>query len=177
LLLEHRAYGFEIYRNGDSDSTWLVNRQTWAMGILIAFLAGILVVVLGVITMSLTIDSPRATAATLAALFGGGLVLFVMFPIAVRAYRRRRDMPIAEVADVLLIEGETRMLRTREGELLSPLADTTAAVRIAWWDGSRGMMRNVALSWPGGRRLVFRTASRKKARAVAAALNSRLGGR
>lgn len=174
LLLEHRAYGFEIYRNGDA--TWLVDRRTWAMGILMAFLAGILVVLLAVITTSLSIDSPRATAATLAALFTGGLLLFVLFPIAMRAYRRRRDLPIAEVTDVLLIERDMRVLRTRDGEIISPLADVTAAARIAWWDGSRGMMRNVVLSWRGGRRVVFKTASRKKARAIAADINSRLGG-
>ncbi len=173
MLLEHRGYGFEIYRS--DNSTWLIDRGTWSLRVLMAFLLGVLVVLLGVLTTSFAIDSPPATPATLAALFAGGILLFVLFPIVVRAYRRRRDLPISEVARVLLVEEETGMLRTRKGEFLSPLTEAQAAVRIAWFDGSRGIMRNVVLSWPGGRKVIFKTASRRKARAIAAAIGDQLG--
>ncbi|MFC2078001.1 hypothetical protein ACFLTM_04255 [Candidatus Bipolaricaulota bacterium] len=46
------------------------------------------------------------------------------------------------------------------GEIVAQLSDAKARMHIDWW--TRGSMRIVALSWPGGRRTVYRTFGRRR---------------
>jgi hypothetical protein len=160
----HGECGFEIHR--ESDEVLLVNRRTWWFGYgagmlgILATMAAV-VGVLGLVgAADLRSDVPAIVLFAIVAV-ACGLIAAVMLP----TYRRRRDLPLDEVDDAVVIDRAAGVLRERSGNVLARLDSLSTAVRIDWW--TRGWMRLVVLAWPGGRRTVFRTGSRQRARIVA----------
>ena len=160
----HREYGYEIHR-GD-DEMLLIDRRTWplyyVMGILGA--VAVLLIVLGILVALGTADSLYGVPP--AALFGPAVALVVVVGAIWRLYKRRRDLPLSQVADGLVVDLPAGMLRDRQGDTLSPLDRVCVAVRIDWW-WTRTLMRLVVVSWSGGSKIVFRTVNRWRAREVA----------
>ncbi len=156
--------GFEIHR--EDGETLLVNRRTWWLGYgtgmlgVLAMMAAV-VGVLGLVgAADLRSDVPAIVLFAMAAVVCG-LIAAAMLP----TYRRRRELPPDEVADAVVIDRAGGVLRERSGNVLAQLDSLGIAVRIDWW--TRGWMRLVVLTWPGGRRTAFRTVSRQRARIVA----------
>ena len=160
----HREWGYEIHC--DDNEILLIDRKTWPLSYVMGILGGlsVLLIVLGILGVLDTAgglsDVPSA------ALFGVAAALVVVFGAMWRAYRRRRDLPLSEVAGGLVVDLPAGMLRDRQGDTLSPLDRVRVAVRIDWW-WTRTLMRLVMVSWPEGRKIVFRTVSRWRAREVA----------
>jgi len=165
----YRECGFEIHRD---DVVTLVDRRTWGLGYGMGILALVaaLVGVVGVLGLAGAAELRSGVPATalLAAAIGCGLASAAMLP----AYRRRRDVPLEEVSDAVIVDPASGALRERAGDVLSRLDAVSVAVRIDWL--TRGWMRVVVLTWPGGRRVVYRTASRARARIVADLLGDTL---
>jgi len=76
-----------------------------------------------------------------------------------RIYRSRRDQPIEEFRDRLILDHSRQVLKSKMGEALAQVPDVQARMQIEWW--TRGPSRIVVLSWPGGRRTVYRTFGRR----------------
>ncbi len=158
--------GYEIHR--EDGETMLINRRTWWLGYGMGML-GVLSTLLAVLgafglvgAMNAGSDVPVIVVFGLAVTFG--LIAAAMLP----TYKRRRALPATEVPGTGIIDHGAGVLRERSGSVLAQLDSLRAAVRIDWW--TRGWMRLVVLTWPGGRRTVFRTGSRQRARIVAESL-------
>lgn len=160
----HREWGYEIHR-GD-DETLLIDRKMWPLGYVMGILGVVVIVMiaLGVLAALGTADSLSGVPP--AALFGAAGAIALAVGAIWRVYKCRRDLPLSEVADGLVVDLPAGTLRDRQGDTLSALDRVCVAVRIDWW-WTRTLMRLVVLTWPGGKRVVFRTASRQRAREVA----------
>ena len=159
----HGECGFEIRR--ENDEVLLINRRTWWLGYGMGMLGvlAMLLAVLGVFGLvgaaGVRLDVPVIVLFGAAA--AGGLIAAAMLSV----YKKRRKLPQTEIPDVAVIDLAAGVLRERGGSVLARLDSLRAAVRIDWW--TRGWMRLVVLTWPGGRKTVFRTGSRQRARIVA----------
>lgn len=158
----YNEHGFEIHTS--EDEMLLADRKTWALSYAMVVLYGLaaLLTVLGLL-VSLGAMETRSDLPAVA-LFGAAGALLLPIAMIRRAYKVRRDLPLAEVRDWLAIDRPTKALRSRQGEILSQLDSVRAAMHIDWW--TRGMMRIVVLTWPGGKRVVFRSINRRRALAV-----------
>ncbi len=163
----HRECGYEIHR-GD-DEMLLVDRKTWLLGYVMSVLGAlaVLLIVLGILDALDTADGLSGVPS--GALFGLAAGLVVIVGANWRAYKCRRDLPLSQVVDGLIIDLHAGVLRDRQGNALSPLDRVCVAVRVDWW-WTRALMRLVVLTWPGGKRVVFKTASRRRASEVAQVL-------
>jgi len=137
-----------------------VDRRTWGLGWLM-FVLGIpaaILIVLSVLSAAgaseIGSDIPEAALLTGAA----GLLVAIWF--ISRGYRARRDQPAEDIRDVLIIDRPSEALRGRMGETLAQLDDVKARMHIDWW--TRGTMRVVVLSWPAGRRTIYRSFGRRR---------------
>jgi len=159
----HHECGYEIHR-GEGE-TLFVDRRTWPLGYVMVILCGVAVVmiVLGVLVLLGEADDLSNVPAVV--VFGVAAVLVLILAAMWRTYNHRRDLPLSEVADGMVLDSNAGVLRGRNGEVLARLDSVRAVVRVDWW-WTRGLMRLVVLTWPAGRRVVFRSASRKKVRAV-----------
>ena len=159
----HREFGYEILRT-DSE-TLLIDRGTWPLSYVMGILGAlaVLLIVLGILVALGSADSHSDVPPV--ALFGSAAVLGLAVGVIWRAYRRRRDLPLSKVVDGLVVDSNTGMLRDRSGDTLARLDSVHVSVRIDWW-WTRALMRLVVLTWPGGKRVVFRSASRRKIREV-----------
>ena len=158
--------GYEIHREGDE--TLLVNRRTWGLGYamgMFGILALILVVVGG---LGLAGAADIELDVPLGVLFGAAAGCAAVSGLMFAAYRTRRGLPVAEVSGTCTIDHGAGVLRRSGHDVLAQLESVRVAVKIDWW--TRGWMRLVVLAWPGGRKTVFRTPSRQRARIVAEAL-------
>ncbi len=158
-----RECGYEILRT-DAE-TLLIDRGTWPLSYVMGILGAlaVLLIVLGILVALSSADSLSDVPPV--ALFGSAAALGLAVGVIWRAYRRRRDLPSSEVVDGLVVDSHTGMLRDRSGDTLARLDSVHVSVRIDWW-WTRTLMRLVVLTWPSGKRVVFRSASRKKIRAV-----------
>jgi len=149
------ANGYEIIV-GENESIF-VDRKTWGLGVLMALLGAmaVVLVVLRVLGAS-KIQSDLLNIATPAA---AALFLVVIWIIS-RTYRSRRDQPIEEIHNLLSVDPSSQELRNRTGEVVAQIEDVKARMHIDWW--TRGTMRIVVLSWPGGRRVIYRTFGRRR---------------
>ena len=160
----HREFGYEIHRS--DDEMLLIDRRTWLPSYAMGILGGlaVLLIALGVLAALGTADGLSGVPPT--ALFGAVGALVVVVGAIWRVYKRRRDLPLSEVADGLVVDLRAGVLRDRQGDTLLPLDRVRVAVRIDWW-WTRTLMRLVMVSWPEGRKIVFRTVNRWRAREVA----------
>jgi hypothetical protein len=160
----HREFGYEIYRT--EDETLLIDRKTWPLSYVMGILGGlaVLLIVLGILDALGTADG--LTDVPPAALLGPGAALVLAVGALWRAYRHRRDLPLSEVTDGLVVDSRVGELRDRQGNRLSALDSVRVAVRIDWW-WTRTLMRLVVVRWPERSKIVFRTVNRRRAREVA----------
>jgi hypothetical protein len=98
-------------------------------------------------------------------LLGLAVVLLAAGGFLYRAYRRRRDRVDSEIETTLVIDREEGALKDRAGRVVARLADVRIVVRTdLWW--THGIAQAACLVWPGGRRVVFRSASRSRIASV-----------
>ena len=95
------------------------------------------------------------------ALLGLGAVVLSAAGFLYRTYRHRRDRSEREAVDPLVVDTGDGVVKDDAGRVLVRLVDVRIVVRIDWW-WTRGVTQTVALTWPSGRRVVFRSASRSR---------------
>lgn len=151
------ANGYEVSRRGNE--VLFIDRRTWGLGWLMVVLgvATALCFVLG----GLSIAGAAQVEPSLARYTLPAAAACLLAACAVRrAYHRRLSLPIEDIADVLFIDAPSQALRDRMGQSVAKIADVRVRMHIDWW--TRGAMHAVVLSWPGGRRTVFRTFARSQ---------------
>lgn len=150
------ANGYEIFASGGE--LRFIDRRTWGLGwlmVVLSVLAALLVALSGLNMAQLTeLPSGFPNAALPVA-----AVLLLIAWGAGRTYRIRRDRPIENIQDVLIVDRSGQVLRDTLGEIAAELSDVRARMHVDWW--TRGTMRIVVLSWPGGRRVIYRTFGRR----------------
>jgi len=153
------ANGYEI--TATENEIIFIDRKTWGLGLLMAVLGMVatILVVLSGLTAAGVATEIRPDVARVVLPVAAALLLIGIW-ISGRAYRRRRDQPTEEIRDTLIVDRSCQLFRGRMGEILAQLSDVKARMHIDWW--TRGTMRIVALSWPGGRRTVYRTFGRRR---------------
>ncbi len=164
LFQEH---GYEIFRDGER--IVCVDRGTW----ILSYVAGILGVVsfllllVGVLALSGAMQTMSA-ASTSGLLVGAGITLAGSISLG-RAGRRRSRIPVAEVAGRIEIDFAGGRLLVAPGGEVASLDGVRVTDRFDW--ATRGVSRVVVVRWTGGRRIVFRTIHRQRARDVARLLS------
>jgi hypothetical protein len=167
----HGECGFGIYR--EDGETRLVNRRTWWLGYGMGTF-GLLALITAVLAVLGLVGAPDVRAdVSMSVLFGLAVAFAVIAGLMLPVYKRRRELPPTEVSGTAVMDHGGGVLRGSGHEVLAQLESVRVAVRIDWW--TRGWMRLVVLTWPGGRRTVFRTWSRQRARIVAESLRDILG--
>ena len=107
----HREFGYEILRT-DSE-TLLIDRGTWPLSYVMGILGAlaVLLIVLGILVALGSVGSHSDVPSV--ALFGPAVGLGLAVGVIWRAYRRRRDLPLSEGVNGLVIDLHTGMLRDR----------------------------------------------------------------
>jgi hypothetical protein len=154
-----RAWGHEIH--AVDRGFRFVDRGTWTVAYAIVVLSGIgLALVFGTFVVLGT--SRGADVSTgVPVLLGLGAVVLSAAGFLYRTYRHRRDRSEREVVNPLVVDTGDGVLKDHAGRFLARLADVRIVVRADWW-WTMGLTQTVTLAWPGGRRVVFRSASRSK---------------
>jgi len=98
-------------------------------------------------------------------LLGLGTVVLCAAGVLYRTYRHRRDRCEREAGGTLVVDASDGALKDHAGRIAARLADVRVVVRIDWW-WTTGLTHTVTLVWPGGRRAVFRSASRSRIAAI-----------
>ena len=150
--------GYEITA-GENEIIFVV-RKTWGLAMLMIVLGFWVAALLLLIVLHATGEMGTRSGLLGIALPVAAVLLLVVIWIISRAYRMRRDQPTEEIQDILIVDRPSRILRDRMGETVAQLADVKARMHIDWW--TRGTMRIVVLSWPSGRRTVYRTFGRRR---------------
>ena len=158
--------GYEIHREGGE--ILLVNRRTWWLGYAMGMFAllSLILAVVGALGLAGATGARSDVPAVLLLGIAAGFASIGVLVLPV--YRRRRALPTAEVPGAAVIDHSAGVLRGSGHDVLAQLESIRVAVRIDWW--TRGWMRLVVLTWPGGRRVVFRSPSHQRARIVAESL-------
>jgi hypothetical protein len=154
--------GYEIHVR--TNDVVLVDRRLWGPGYAIVgllLLAGV-ICLLGILVEVGVAEVGSNVPAV--ALFVGTAALLVPIAFLRRTFKERERLPIDEVRDVLIIDRPSNALRDHMGEILAQLDDVRTSMHIDWM--TRGLARFVMLSWPGGRRVVFRSFRRRRAQQV-----------
>jgi hypothetical protein len=159
-----REYGYEMHQT--DGEVLLIDRRTWSLAFPISIFTGLVIVLfcLGLVRlfMAPSVDRPLTTWALP---LGAGIALLLVLIPFWRTYTHRRDLPTEEIADALIVDSNACVLRRRDGDVLAQLDTVDVLARRDWW-WTRGLMQLVILTWPGGRRVVFRTASGRRTREV-----------
>jgi hypothetical protein len=77
----------------------------------------------------------------------------------------RRNRCERDADGTLVVDSGEGALETHAGRVVARLADVRIVVRADWW-WTAGLTQTVTLAWPGGRRAVFRSASRSRIAAI-----------
>lgn len=165
-----RSAGFEIARDGQF--IWMASRGTRGP-LLVALIAGgigLIALVNGCIwaTRSFLAGEARTGLILVAALLGGGGLVAAVGWLGFRAYRRRRDAPLVDMATVRA-DLEAGELQLPSGGHIAALSDVHIDTPFNVGDSTQGSMRWVRLRWPGGSLRVY-SAAAKRAKQMAAAL-------
>jgi hypothetical protein len=154
-----RAWGHEMY--AVDRGLRLVDRGTWAIAYATGVLSSVgLVLVFG--TFIVLGTSPGVDVSTgVPILLGLGAVVLSAAGWLYRTYRQRRDRCEREADGTLVVDSGEGALETHAGRVVARLADVRVVVRTDWW-WTMGLTQTVTLAWSGGRRIVFRSASRSK---------------
>jgi hypothetical protein len=162
------ANGYEV--TGREKEVLFIDRRAWWLGWLMVVrgtAAALSMVLIGLSIARATLLPPNLSRYTLPAAAGCLLGAWAVS----RTYHRRLSVPVEDIPDILIIDCPSRALRDRMGQHIAKLTDVRARMHIDWW--TRGAMRTVALSWPGGRRTVFRTFGRRQCLDLLAFLQER----
>ena len=167
MELLFQEYGYEIYRG--EDDILLLDRNTWILGYITGVLgvAAFFLLALGLLVLFGITQTLSDVSASILLVVSIGFVIVAI--ILNRVTKRRSAIPVAEIARRLTLDLQAGVLQDGRGDMLAPLDSVRAANRFDW--STRGMMRVVVLRWPGGRRLVFRTIRRQRAREIVQILN------
>jgi hypothetical protein len=154
--------GFEIARDGQL--IWMAARGTRGP-LLVALIAGgigLLALVNGCIwsTRAFIGGEARTGLILAAALLGGGGLVATIGWLGFRAYRRRRDAPVTEMAAVRADLGSGE-LQTPSGGRVALLTEVRIDTPFNVGDSTQGSMRWVRLRWPGGSLRVYSAASKR----------------
>jgi hypothetical protein len=158
-----RAWGHEIH--AVDRGLRFVDRGTWAIAYAIVVLCGIgLALAFGtfiVLGTSRGVDVSTGVPVLLSL----GAVVLSAAGVLYRTYRHRRDRFEREADGTLVVDASDGALKDRAGRVVARLADVRVVVRTDWW-WTTGLTQTVTLAWPGGRRAVFRSASRPRIAAI-----------
>jgi len=162
----YRECGFEIIR--DEDGVVLVDRGTFGLDVLAGISAAlaVLVGVVGGLAQSGAVPLDRGVPSAL--LWPLALGLGIAAAGGWRIARRRRGLPQEDLPRRLTLDRCAGALLGRDGTRLAQLACVRVALRIDW--STRGVMRYVLLMWPDGKRVVYRSCSRRRALEVVQAI-------
>ena len=154
-------YGYEVHVS--ETEIRLIDRRLWMPEVLFLTLsvaAPLLLLVGGPLLAGETIGTqvPAYSMLGVGALFVVGIVrlLFII--------RQRRSVSADQLANVLVIDRTTGVLRTREGETLASLSEVHAASHLDMT--TRGWTRRVVIRWSSDQRIVYRSINRKHTRTV-----------
>jgi len=75
--------------------------------------------------------------------------------------KERRDRSEKETVGTLVVDAGDGALKDHAGRVLARLVDVRIVVHADWW-WTMGLTQTVTLAWPGGWRVVFRSASRSR---------------
>ena len=75
--------------------------------------------------------------------------------------KERRNRCERDADGALVVDLSDGALKDPAGRIVARLVDVRIVVRTDWW-WTAGLTQMVTLAWPGGRRVVFRSASRSK---------------
>jgi hypothetical protein len=156
--------GYEVYAS--DDGLHLVDRQTYGLVAVAAIAASLAVLALLPAVLGDWGRVARAPVVMRSVLLTGAAVASLVGLAVGRSARRRGRVPRAEIPNSLLIDTRAGCLRDGRGEVLAPLTCARVSMRIDWW--TRGVMCLVRVRWPDGVRTIYRTVSRRQARAVVA---------
>lgn len=142
-----------------------MDRGTWGVAYAAANLGGIgLMLIVGTFVV-LGTSGHLDAAAGVPALLGLAVALLAAGGLLYRVYRHRRDRTAGEMTATLVMDAAEGVLKDRNGQTVARLADVRVAVRRdLWWTHGVGQM--VSLAWPGGRSVVFRSASRARVASI-----------
>lgn len=159
--------GYEIHRN--EDTILLLDRKAWIVGYITGILgvAAFLLLALGLLALFGAKQTMSEVSASIVLAVSIGF--FVAASVLIRVNKRRSALPVAEVARRLTLDSRAGVLQDGSGNTLASLDIVRVINRFDW--STRGIMRVVILRWSGGRRVVFRTVRRRRAREVAQTLN------
>ncbi len=154
--------GYEVMVN-ERDILFL-DRQTWGLGVLMAILGACAAILTRLSGLGRTVEG-------MAAQCGPPEIVSIVFPavaalllVAVwmvyRTYRIRRDQPVEAMRNILTVDRSAQTVQDAMGRIVAQLEHVKARMHIDWW--TRGAMRIVVLSWPGGKRTIYRTCSRRQ---------------
>jgi len=162
----YRECGFEIIRV--ENAVVLLDRQTFGLDVLtgVAAALAVLLGVLGGMAQSGAVTLDRGVPSALLCLIALGLGIVAAG--VWRITRRRRGLPREELPRRLTLDRLGGALLDRDGTRLAQLACARVAMRIDW--STRGVMRYVLLTWPDGKRVVYRSCSRRRALEVVHAI-------
>jgi len=159
--------GYEIHRS--EDTILLLDRKAWIVGYITGILgvAAFLLLALGLLVLFGATQTMSEVSASIVLAVSIGF--FVVASVLIRVNKRRSALPVAEVARRLTLDSRAGVLQDGGGNTLASLDIVRVINRFDW--STRGIMRVVILRWPGGRRVVFRTVRRRRAREIAQMLN------
>jgi len=160
--------GYEIVVS--EDRIVFIDRKTWGLSWAMVGLS-LAVVALALIGAWGVGGSPdlQFEAIELACLVSAAVLVIGVWFLG-RIYRRRRIEPAEDIPDILIFDRHSGLLRDRTGTNLARIDELKARMHIDWW--TRGTMRVVVLSWPGGRRIVHRSFGRRRSLAVLGVLRT-----
>ena len=160
--------GYEIYRS-EQDNILLVDRNTWIVGYFTGVL-GVAAFFLLALGLAVLFGASQTMSEVSASIL---LVVSISFIISasmlIRVSKRRSAIPVVEVARRLTLDSRAGSLQDADGNTLATLDSVLVTNHLDWF--TRGMMRVVVLRWQGGRRSVFRTVRRARAREIVQLLN------
>jgi hypothetical protein len=85
-----------------------------------------------------------------------------MYSMSLETSQQERRYRCEREADgTLVVDSGIGALDTHAGRVVARLADVRIVVRTDWW-WTMGLTQTVTLAWPGGRRVMFRSASRSR---------------
>jgi hypothetical protein len=159
--------GYEVIA-GEAEILF-IDRKTWGLGWTMVTL-GIVAILLTLLSgLSYVSDTRIVSDLAITALPAFAALLLIVIWLLSRTHRARRNQPVEEIQHTLMLNRSSQVLRDARGGIVVELADVKARMHIDWW--TRGTMRLVVLSWPSGRRTIYRTFRRRRYLELLAFLN------
>lgn len=161
-------YGYEVHVS--ETEIQLIDRRLWMPQVLFLTLSVAAPLLLLIGGGPLLAGETIGTQVPAYSMLGVGALLVLGIVRLLFIIRQRRSVPADQLANVLVIDRTTGVLRTREGETLASLSEVRAASHLDMT--TRGWTRRVVIRWSSDQRIVYRSISRKNTRSVLDALEN-----